>query len=331
VICLQETHVDTDIASHFSIEGFDLVSHQLHAKHGWGTYVRTNITDVTHESSGTHWDVIKVGITAIANMYKTPSEPWSADNPLPVLSHPPCYLCGRLQQPLSWLGLPKFRRGRRDTVQLGILRRPYRHTWSQAEGHVSLGPMAARLLARSLLGHLRQRPPATSYTHHAWWLPVQSALTMFHLCRSHSTSHPMLGQEALEFQKSQLERIHWENKSSIPTIPRPGIFIESRGGLSKAAHATIPRVVRHLYIPCIEKESAELLKQYEESGEPDVTDHLIELLNAAWRTRWDEATSQMNFTRSSRKSWALMHQLGAAQRPAKASRLLSRLTLCHDT
>ena len=45
-----------------------------------------------------------------------------------------------------------------------------------------------------------------------------------------------------------------------------------------------------------------LLKQYEESGDAEVADRLIELLNAARRERWIEATSSLDFTSSSRKA-----------------------------
>ena len=66
--------------------------------------------------------------------------------------------------------------------------------------------------------------------------------------------------------------------------------------LPSAAHATIPRVVRRLYIPCMDEEAAALLQQYEESGDPDIADNLIESLNAARRDRWEESTSQLNIT-----------------------------------
>src|SRR5206468_9274274 len=48
IIYLQETHVDKDKASLFSIPGFDLVSYVLHPKHGRAMYVRGNISDAAH-------------------------------------------------------------------------------------------------------------------------------------------------------------------------------------------------------------------------------------------------------------------------------------------
>jgi hypothetical protein len=72
IICLEETHVDGDIASRFSISGFDLVSYALHPKHGRATYVRGNITEAAHVLSTPHCDVIRVGGYHIANVYKPP-------------------------------------------------------------------------------------------------------------------------------------------------------------------------------------------------------------------------------------------------------------------
>jgi len=59
----------------------------------------------------------------------------------------------------------------------------------------------------------------------------------------------------------------------------------------------------------LDEECQGLLKQYEESGDPDIADHLC----------WEELTSKMNFTHSSRKSWALIRRLGAAQQPPKST------------
>jgi len=74
-----------------------------------------------------------------------------------------------------------------------------------------------------------------------------------------------------------------------------------------------------MYNPSLDEECQDLLKQYEESGDPDIADHFIESLDAARRHRWEELTSKINFTHSSRKSWALIRRLGAAQQPSKST------------
>ena len=58
-----------------------------------------------------------------------------------------------------------------------------------------------------------------------------------------------------------------------------------------------------------------MLREYEESGDPDIAAHIIESLEASRRQRWEAAMEQLDFTHSSRKGWNLLRKLGAAQRP----------------
>jgi len=83
--------------------------------------------------------------------------------------------------------------------------------------------------------------------------------------------------------------------------------------MQKAACHSISRGFCPTYTPCLDEECQDLLKQYEESGDPDIADHLIQSLDTARRHRWEELTSKMNFTHSSQKSWAVIRRLGAAQ------------------
>jgi len=89
--------------------------------------------------------------------------------------------------------------------------------------------------------------------------------------------------------------------------------------MQKAARHSIPRGFNPTYTPCLDEECQDLLKQYEESGDPDIADHLMESLNAARQHCWEELTSKMNFTHSSRKSWALICRLSAAQQPPNST------------
>jgi hypothetical protein len=92
VICLQETHLDTDKSSQFSICGFDLLSYALHAKHGRATYVRSSLIDCSAISSHPFCDTVRVGDFRIANIYKPPSENWSSSTLPPLLPHPAIYI-----------------------------------------------------------------------------------------------------------------------------------------------------------------------------------------------------------------------------------------------
>ena len=130
------------------------------------------------------------------------------------------------------------------------------------------------------------------------------------------------------FRKAEWADFTAATERSIPLIPLSSIPVEEAyqrfiGALKKAAHYSIPRGFRPTYIPCLYAECQALLKHYEESGDPDVADHLIESLDAARQLRWEESTSHLDSSRSSRKSWALIRRLGAAQQPPKKNHPLS--------
>ena len=77
---------------------------------------------------------------------------------------------------------------------------------------------------------------------------------------------------------------------SIPTIPVRSIPVEESykrfcQAIFKAASKSVTRGRRPTYILCFDAECEELLKQYEESNDPDVADHLLESLDAARLSR----------------------------------------------
>ena len=112
---------------------------------------------------------------------------------------------------------------------------------------------------------------------------------------------------------------------SIPCITVIKIPVEQAcsrfcTAIRKAAVASIPRGFRPAYIPALNSECSELLKQYEESNDSAIAEQLIECLDTARLQRWEESMTKLDFTRSSRKSWALVRRLGEALQPPK---------LCH--
>ena len=321
IICLQETHVDGDIASRFTITGFDLVSYKLHAKHGRAIYVRGNITEAAHVVSTPFCDVIRVGGYHVANVYKPPSERWDSANVLPVLPHPSVFIGDFNSHHPDWGYQTADSDGDQlqnwstlndlqlihDTKQRGTFhsarwQRDYSPDlcWmSTIEGH----PQPASCTVLNDFPHSQHRP---SIAHIGLRIPVIRGKE----------------QRRWNFRKADWPSYTDATERSIPPIPSGGITIEEAytrftGALMKAAHSAIPRGFRPTYIPCFDAECSALLTEFENSGDPDVADHLIDSLDAARRRRWEESTSQMDYTRSSRKSWALISRLGAAQRPPK--------------
>jgi len=90
VICLIETHIAVDEAARFTIDGYDLLSYTLEAKHGRATYVESDIADAHCISSSEFCDVIEVGGYQITNVYKPPSANWQ-NQLLSILDHPGIY------------------------------------------------------------------------------------------------------------------------------------------------------------------------------------------------------------------------------------------------
>jgi len=50
-----------------------------------------------------------------------------------------------------------------------------------------------------------------------------------------------------------------------------------------------------MYMPCTDEETKALLEEYEESGDPDIGDQLINSPDAVRQAKWEKLTAQMNF------------------------------------
>ena len=127
------------------------------------------------------------------------------------------------------------------------------------------------------------------------------------------------------FRKANWAKFSQQLEQSIICIPNKGVSVsEAYLRLSKAilisTKTNIPRGVRPSYIPCMNTECQQLLEQYSNSGDPDITDHLVECLDNARRTRWEEITSRLDFTHSSRKGWNLIRKLSSGQQLPSSTR-----------
>ena len=112
------------------------------------------------------------------------------------------------------------------------------------------------------------------------------------------------------FRKAKWTKFSEQLEQSIICIPNNGISVtEAYSRLSKAIH--IPRGFRSSYIPCMDNECQQLLEQYSNSGDPDIADHLVECLDNARRARWEQMTSSVDCTHSSRKGWNLIRKLSS--------------------
>uniref|UniRef100_H3B5Q2 Endonuclease/exonuclease/phosphatase domain-containing protein n=1 Tax=Latimeria chalumnae TaxID=7897 RepID=H3B5Q2_LATCH len=105
------------------------------------------------------------------------------------------------------------------------------------------------------------------------------------------------------FQKSVDTNIRW-----IP--PTTDAFNRFIGIIKAAAKHSIPWGFRKTYIPCWTEESEAHYQEYLLNKNPAIATAMLESLNSARRERWKSLMEETNFTHSSRKAWALLHQLG---------------------
>ena len=124
------------------------------------------------------------------------------------------------------------------------------------------------------------------------------------------------------FRKACWSKFSTELDKLSSLIPTKELSIETcysrfSGAVFAAAHKLIPGGVRKAYTPCLDDQCLTLLNEYERSGNTEVAAELIDTLNATRRERWQTATSQLDFSHSSRKAWSLIRHLGAAQCPPR--------------
>lgn len=106
------------------------------------------------------------------------------------------------------------------------------------------------------------------------------------------------------FQKADWASFTERVESSIRFIPNSiNNFKRFLGLIKSAAKKSVPRGFRKRYIPGWSAEMEELYRQFEEQNDDEISDHLLELLTAARKIKWENTTKEMDFTHSSRKVW----------------------------
>ena len=75
---------------------------------------------------------------------------------------------------------------------------------------------------------------------------------------------------------------------------------------------SIPRGYRKEFIPCWNEKSDRLYAELQHTESQETAKKLLKSLDEARKARWCQAMESMDFTKSSRKPWALMRRLGEA-------------------
>lgn len=80
VLAIKETHVPDGETNHLKINGFDLLNHADHNKHGLATYINQNwsFTNVERVAGNEYAIGVRIGNLTIFNVYKPPLCNWTA-------------------------------------------------------------------------------------------------------------------------------------------------------------------------------------------------------------------------------------------------------------
>lgn len=70
-----------------------------------------------------------------------------------------------------------------------------------------------------------------------------------------------------------------------------------------------PQGYRHEYIPCWNKVSDNLYKEFQINGQAEVSDKLLASLVSGQMKRWTETMERLDFKHSSREMWTLLRRL----------------------
>src|SRR6218665_1532870 len=98
------------------------------------------------------------------------------------------------------------------------------------------------------------------------------------------------------FRKADWERYNVILERSVSAIPTRSISIQEaydrfQRAVFCVARSSIPRGFRPVYTPCLDSKCQALLKEFEESGDPDVADLLIDSLDMNRHERWEQSIS----------------------------------------
>ncbi|KAI8426565.1 hypothetical protein MSG28_005355 [Choristoneura fumiferana] len=101
-----------------------------------------------------------------------------------------------------------------------------------------------------------------------------------------------------------------------PIASNYGKFVEL---VIKAAKVNIPRGYRKEYVPGWNSDSEKLYHEYQESEDQSAGAALLHSLDRSRKEKWESAVGNMDFKRSSRKAWKVLHRLSGKQHPQKLS------------
>jgi len=283
-----------------------------HPKHGTATYINQNWhpRHVSIIEGNEHLIGMRLSNLSIFNIYKPPSENWSSQV-LPTSNHPAVYIDDFNSHSTEW----GYRSDNDDEEKLS--------NW------VNINHMHIIYDAKQGSTFNSGRWGTTTsldlcFVTNGTPLSAQRRITNTFLKSQHRSVILDVGLVLLRINKPEMKRWNlrkadWnvystyveENINRIESIPENyHRFVKL---LKTAAGKSMLRGHRENYIPYFKKECEKLLNEYEQVGSEVMANRLLGLLDEERKRRWQTAMDELDFTYSSRKSWALLRKLGVTQ------------------
>lgn len=319
LIALQETHTttDNDLLNRGEIAGFVAVSHIPNRVYGIATYIRSSINDYSVLSESSLNDVFTIVVeicgVVVVNVYKPPSV-ILMDSPIVAQSGPAVYVGDFNCHHTSWGYNENDRNG--DTL----------HTWADRNNLNLIFDAKDRGTFHSARWRRDYNPDLCFVSSNDRNLPLPASRTV--LSNFPNSQHrpvkitigvtiPLV--ESIQkprwnFRKADWKKFQSQVDSNLRWVtPRRFNYERFVGILNAAAKRTIPRGFRKDYVPGWNDNLEQLLKEFEESGDPEISEELLDALNQNRREKWAETTKNVDFTRSSRKAWNVLRKIGSAK------------------
>ncbi|XP_030764129.1 uncharacterized protein LOC115888520 [Sitophilus oryzae] len=287
VVLLQETHCSdqSQLNTRCKIPGFTLAAATYHPKYGTATYIKNDITTVTHIRTQSDNNIyvirLKVADTEIINVYKPPAQPWINDY-IHNIEHPGLVIGDFNSQNTKW--------GDRATNDDGARV----SDWAETENLFLLFDAKDKGTFHSARWAQDYNPDLCFTTLDSKGLPLHSSrevLSGF----PRSQHRPVLINIGLQipivrsipkprwyFQKANLEEFSEELDFNIQWIPpEPASYERFVGLIHSIAKKHVPRGFRKDYIPGWSPRCQELYDDFQSTQDSDVADELILALDSA--------------------------------------------------
>lgn len=320
---IQETHLEDENQQHSRgrIYGYDLLGATYHRSYGTATYIRSTIDNAkllhTATDLNIHQVVTKVADVTVVNIYKPPNISWP-DSILDTYPHPTVYAGDFNSHHNTW----KYRATDENGERLA--------DWADSHSLSLIFDAKDRATFRSAAWNTETNPDLCFVSENAQNRPIpitRKVLEDF----PHSQHRPVILEIGIKipiirstprprwnFGKAQWDKYAARLDETIRWIPpKSSSYSRFTKAIIATAKKCIPRGFRKEYIPGWNDDMEHLHQQFQNSGDSEIADELLNRLNIERRKKWEETTSALDFRRSSRRAWSLLKKLGSSNPPAR--------------